>query len=135
MRAKIQVDDTMLEIVDDISFYVDETNKNEIYVEFKTIGGGGHLYKVDDVKFLSILGNEYRKKTGLLANPDFKPLLDIHCQDAIATGASTVKLNHRLFGSLATNQIYYSFDESKKQCVSITPNKWGFKPYVNAHVR
>lgn len=130
MRPKFQLDDTMFEIVDDISFYIDETNKNEIYVEFKTIGGGGHLYKVDDVKFLSILGNEYRKKTGLLANPDFKPLLDIHCQDAIATGASTVKLNHRLFGSLATNQIYYSFDESKKQCVSITPNKWGFKPYV-----
>lgn len=129
MRPKLQVDDTMLEIVNDVSFYVNEDNKTDVYVDFKTIGGGGPLYKVNDTKFLSILCNEYRDRTGLVALPDFKPLLTIHCQDVIATGSPTVEPNRRLFGSLNTRQIYYSYG-GKEKFVFIAPKKWALFSYT-----
>lgn len=131
MAQKFSPDDTMIEIMKDVSFYTDKNNNEDVYIEFKTINGGGYFGRKDSQYFLSVLANEYRKRTGLFTDPDFETFVKIKSQDAIATQAAPVLIQHRLTGSFG-KRILYSLGDKQRQCVLVTPKGWKLVPSTKA---
>lgn len=127
MAQKFSPDDTMIEIMNDVSFYTDKNNIEDVYVEFQTINGGGFFGRNDSKFFFSVLSNEYRKRTGLLTDPDFEAFVKIKSEDAIATQAAPVLIRHRLTGSF-DRKILYSLGDKQRQSVLITSKGWKLVP-------
>lgn len=131
MSKNVEPDEVMTEIIDDVSFYTDKNNYEDVYVEFNTINGGGYFGRKDSKYFLAVLGHEYRARTGLLVNPDFETLVDIKGQDAIASQAFPVTIYHRLAGKLDKTVVYYLGDKNR-QCVVIRPGVWKVTPITKS---
>lgn len=119
------VDKSIMEKIVDkkVKFWIDEDNKNSVYVEFKRHNGAYCLEPYGSEYFQAFLGYTYRELTKENTLPDFSILLEIKRQETIYTETNRITINRRIAGSLRDRIVYFLADDMRRSVI-ITPNGW-----------
>lgn len=109
---------------EEVSFYTDELNRGDVYVEYPLITGHIAFVPVKDTVFRAFLSYRYRELSKSLRCPtDIYAYLDDKIHDTIYAYPSPVAIHRRVAGTLASN-VYYFLANDNWELVRVTTNGW-----------
>ena len=107
--------DTILD--DEVTFYVDEQNRAEVYVEYLNAENVKSFEPVNSRFFEAFLGIRYNDLTGENARPNFKQALALRMDRAIYYKENPVTIHRRITGNLSKGITYFLADDQWRYVV------------------
>jgi len=114
--------DAMNQILDEeVTFYTDELNPADVYVEYMLANGAVCFDTVGSRMFKAFLGYRYRELDEDAERPKFKELLEEKSDEVIYLQDNRVQIHRRVAGSLTAGCITYFLADDKWRYVIVTP--------------
>lgn len=120
MKNDIDEKEIMIEIINEVDFFVDETNESEVYVEFD-FGDHKEFSSVNSSRFRAFLNTLFRDRTSEYKYVNFNALISVKKDETILIG-DKVKVYNRVAGN--ENRICFFLADKLWQSVIITPKGW-----------
>lgn len=122
-------DDVNVEVVkkilnEEVSFFTDELNETQVYIEYPLPSGARCFAPVKDGRFEAFLSHRYRT----LADEPLCPsgvfdFLEMKKDDVLYSQTSKVTIHRRVAGTLSNKILYFLADELR-QTVMVTKDGW-----------
>lgn len=110
--------DALNQILDDeVVFYTDALNTDEVYVEFTLANGAVCFEPIKSRRFAAFLSFRYRELAEESERPDYKAALAVEEDDAIFLQTNQVAIHRRVAGSLQDGITYFLADEKWRYVV------------------
>ena len=117
-EANVQL---MREILDNnVTFYIDQDNPTQVYVEYPRYNGAIAMEPVTSVMFHAFLGHQYREESDEMINPDFEDLISIKIQNMCYRQENPVQVHRRVAGSISKEKIAYFLADDRWTTVLIS---------------
>ena len=112
----------MRDILDEyVTFYIDQDNRSQVYVEYPCYNGAIALEPVGSVMFESFLGHQYRVESDEMINPDFDELITITTQNMRYRQTNLIQVHRRVAGSISKGKIAYFLADDHWTTLLISP--------------
>lgn len=119
-NTKDSDEEMKIEIINEVDFFVDETNESEIYVEFD-FGDHKEFSSVNSPRFRAFLNTQFRDRTSEYKLVSFNGLINVKKDETMLFG-DKVKIYNRVAGD--QNRICFFLANELWQSVIITPKGW-----------
>ncbi|MBR2507255.1 MAG: hypothetical protein IKB70_10245 [Bacilli bacterium] len=110
----------MIQIVEEVNFYADEVNENEVYAEF-SFDDHTEFCSISSPRLYAFLNVYFRSFTSDFEMVNFKPLINVKRDETILFG-SKVKVHTRIAGN--ENRICFFLADDSWHSVVISPKGW-----------
>lgn len=110
----------MIDIIDEVNFYADEINENEVYAEF-SFDDHTEFCSIYSQRLYAFLNVYFRSRTSEYEMVNFKPFVNVKKDDTILFG-QRVRVYNRIAGN--ENEIYFFLANDMWNTVVITEEGW-----------
>ena len=110
----------MIDIINEVNFYADEINENEVYAEF-SFDDHTEFCSIRSQRLYAFLNVYFRSRTSEYEMVNFKPFVNVKKDDTILFGEK-VRVYNRIAGN--ENEIYFFLSDDMWNTVVIAEDGW-----------